>query len=419
MRDGVVLRADVYRPPGEGPHPVVLVRLPYDRTVAESDVGFAHPSWFARHGYLVVVQDCRGRHGSDGEWYPFRNEAEDGYDTIEWGARLPGANGRVGMYGFSYPGANQLQAAARRPPGLVAICPCFTTPQFYEGWTYDGGALALAFAASWSTFLALDEAKRHGDDAALGRLGAGLNGIADAYWTLPLRELHPLAGGPEGRYFFDWVEHESYDDYWRALAVEEDWSRVDLPALHVGGWYDVFVSGTIESFVQLTRRGAAPQRLVVGPWYHMPWSPLGGALPTAGANVVDDAVLAWLDRFLKGSAAATDETPVTAYVLGAGWRDLDAWPPSATRAVDWYLHSGGRANSASGDGALSTEPPGDEPADVFVYNPLAPVLSAGGHSCCLAALAPMAPVDQGALEAQKTVLVYTSEPLAEPLAPVR
>src|SRR5205823_6223039 len=140
MRDGVVLRADVYRPADTGRHPVLVLRLPYDRAVGESDVGFAHPSWFARHGYLVVVQDCRGRHGSDGEWYPFRDEAADGYDTVEWAARLPDANGRVGMYGFSYPGANQLQTAALRPPSLVTICPCFTTPQFYDGWTYNGGA---------------------------------------------------------------------------------------------------------------------------------------------------------------------------------------------------------------------------------------------------------------------------------------
>ena len=222
LPDGVVLRADVYRPAGDGRHPVLLLRLPYDRTVAESDVGFAHPSWFARQGYLVVVQDCRGRHGSDGEWYPFRSEAEDGYATVEWAARLPGANGRVGMYGFSYPGALQLQAAALRPPSLVTICPGFTTPQFHEGWTYDGGAFALAFAASWATFLALDEARRRGDEEALSRLGAALASVADAYWTLPLRDFGPLAEGPDGRYFFDWLEHESYDDYWRSLAVEED-----------------------------------------------------------------------------------------------------------------------------------------------------------------------------------------------------
>ncbi|MEO9177059.1 MAG: CocE/NonD family hydrolase, partial [Gaiellales bacterium] len=147
MRDGVVLRADVYRPLAGGSHPVLLLRLPYDKTAANSNFGYAHPSWYARQGYVVVVQDTRGRYTSDGVFTPFEHEARDGYDTIEWAARLPGSNGRVGMYGFSYPGAVQLLAAAQQPPSLVTICPGFTGSQFYEGWTYRQGAFALAFAA--------------------------------------------------------------------------------------------------------------------------------------------------------------------------------------------------------------------------------------------------------------------------------
>jgi uncharacterized protein len=150
MRDGVVLRADVYRPLGGGVHPVLLIRLPYDKTAADSNFGYSHPTWYARQGYVVVVQDTRGRYTSDGVFTPFEHEAEDGYDTIEWAAALPGSNGRVGMYGFSYPGLIQLMAAAEQPPSLVTICPAFTGAQAYEGWTWNQGAFALSFAAPWA-----------------------------------------------------------------------------------------------------------------------------------------------------------------------------------------------------------------------------------------------------------------------------
>ena len=176
LRDGVTLLSDVYRPDGDGPFPVILMRLPYDKTQAEN-ITYAHPSWYARHGYLVVVQDTRGRWTSEGEFYPFLNEAEDGYDAIEWAARLPGANGRVGMYGFSYAGATQLLPATLRPPSLVTICPALTASQYYEGWTYNQGALALAFAASWATDLAGGVARRRGDDEDFAALGAAFAGI--------------------------------------------------------------------------------------------------------------------------------------------------------------------------------------------------------------------------------------------------
>src|SRR5262249_30879192 len=136
LRDGVTLYADVYRPTDGGPHPVILMRTPYDKTAAEADFAFAHPAWYASRGYMVVVQDCRGRWRSEGDFYPFRDEAVDGYDAVEWAARLPGADGKVGMYGMSYNGATQLQAARLRPPSLVTICPALTGSQYYEGWTY-------------------------------------------------------------------------------------------------------------------------------------------------------------------------------------------------------------------------------------------------------------------------------------------
>ena len=161
MRDGVTLYSDIYRPSGAGPFPVILMRLPYDKTQAQMD-GYAHPSWYARHGYITVIQDTRGRWTSEGEFYPFRHEMTDGYDSVEWAAGLPGSGGKVGMYGFSYVGATQLLAALMRPPSLSCICPGFTGSQFYEGWAYNGGAFALAFNLFWAMFLAMDTAHRRG-----------------------------------------------------------------------------------------------------------------------------------------------------------------------------------------------------------------------------------------------------------------
>ena len=154
MRDGTVLRADVYRPVAGGDRPVLLHRSPYNKQIAQSDQAYPHPAWYAAHGYVVVAQDVRGRWSSDGDFYPFLHEAEDGRDTIEWAAQLPGCDGRVAMYGFSYSGATQLLAATGRPPSLAAVCPALTGSQFYEGWTYRGGALAHAFVSSWAAFLA-------------------------------------------------------------------------------------------------------------------------------------------------------------------------------------------------------------------------------------------------------------------------
>ena len=276
MRDGVTLYADVYRPAGEGPFPVILMRLPYDKTQAEN-ITYSHPSWYAQRGYMVVVQDVRGYWASEGEFTPFLNEAEDGYDTIEWAARLPGANGRVGMYGFSYAGATQLMPATLRPPSLVTVCPALTASQYYEGWTYNQGALALAFAMSWAVNLAGMEARRAKDDEAMASLQAAYANSQGWNWYLPLAEFPPLTG-KYGSYFFDWLAHPTYDDYWRRWSIDEDYSRLTIPALHIAGWYDIFLSGSVKNFVGMRTGGGsdaarAGQKLIVGPWTHMPWAP--------------------------------------------------------------------------------------------------------------------------------------------------
>jgi putative CocE/NonD family hydrolase len=228
------------------------------------------------------------------------------------------------------------------------------------------------------------------------------------YWTLPLREYLPLLR-VDAPYFRDWLEHSSFDDYWRATAVDKDFSRITVPALHTGGWYDIFHAGTIENFRGM---GPAPQKLLMGPWQHSPWRAITvGVRQDAGANEVDDWHLRFFDEVLKSEPSGVFEHPGRVFVLGEDWRNVDGWPPSQSVEVAYYLHSAGRANSAYGDGTLSLDAPADERADVYVYDPLMPSMSFGGHSCCNEAIAPMGPADQEPYEASKGVLVYTSEPL--------
>lgn len=418
MRDGVNLLTDIYRPAGDGPFPVILMRLPYDKSSGEFGI-YYHPAWFARHGYLVAMQDCRGRHQSEGEWYPFRDEADDGYDAIEWAARLPGANGEVGMYGASYAGATQQLAAVKRPPSLVTIVPAVTASQYYEGWTYRGGALSLAFAASWATQLSHNTAARAGDETELRRLQYDFDHAADHYPHLPLASYPPLGGEYDwAPYFHDWLAHPSYDDYWRRWSIDEDYSRIEVPALHLAGWYDIFVTGSVKNFQGIKRDGGsvaarAGQKLLIGPWLHLPWVPVAGGLdPAAGPLATDEWHRRWFDQFLKGEETGVLDAPVTLYMLGENrWRDFTDWPPPESTPTPFYLHSGGRANTMLGDGSLGREQPGPEPVDQFVYDPAAPAPSCGGHSCCFPHVAPMGPADQADREQQHGVLCYTTEPL--------
>jgi putative CocE/NonD family hydrolase len=419
VQDGTTLRADVYRPRGEGPFPVILMRTPYSKTHAQANSGPAHPAWFARHGYMVVVQDCRGRWASEGDYYPFRDEAADGYDTVEWAASLDGSNGKVGMYGFSYPGATQLLAATKRPPHLATICPGFTTSQYYEEWTYNQGAFCVAFMTFWANFLALDTLRRDGRNEAFDRLRRQILVSEPWNWQVPLMDYEPLREAGAADYFFDWLEHSSYDDYWRQWSIDEDYSRIEVPALHFGGWYDLFVNGTVRNFTGLRREAAsetarAGQKLLIGPWTHSPWYPLPGA-GSVGATQIDDWLLRWFDQFLKDRDTGVLDAAATVFVLGRGWQDFDAWPPSSVEHVDWFLHSDGRANSAFGDGRLSSEAPTEEPPDVYTYDPDLPNVSVGGHSCCPESNSPIGPKCQAETESAATVLVYTSEPLEDDL----
>jgi len=423
MRDGVTLYADVYRPAGRGAFPVLLLRTPYGKAQAQSDT-YRNPAWYASRGYMVVVQDMRGRWNSEGEFYPFGHEAEDGYDTVQWAASLPRSNGRVGTYGTSYAGIAQLRAAQGRPEGLQTVCPGFTNSQYHDGWAYDGGAFALAVNVSWAISLAMDDARKRGDNRATQVLSAASSNPSNLLEHLPIKDCPPLADTSYGQYLFDWLEHPSYDGYWRRWSVDEDYPSIDVPVLHVGGWYDLFAKGTLRNFEGLKReagskRSRGAQKLLVGPWQHLPWTRVVGDVdfgPEA-SSVVDDWQLAWFDQFLRDEDTGVLDFPVTVFLMGENrWVNYDSWPPEEVQYRDYYLRSGGSANSINGDGRLLGEPPGREPPDRYIYDPLFPTPSVGGHSFPDPTL--MGPADQVGVETLNEVLVYTSPPLERELAVV-
>jgi putative CocE/NonD family hydrolase len=424
MRDGVELATDVYRPAGGGPHPVILQRTPYDKENSPSvDVFKA-----VQAGYAMVVQDTRGRFASGGTFDPFFREGEDGADTIAWAAAQPWSDGNVGMMGASYFGATQWLAAAEQPPALKAISPYITASDYYEGWTYQGGAFELGFILSWSLLmLGLGEVGRRlrTGEATLedfGRSVAAVDANHDLYWTTPITEIEALKG--VAPYYEDWIRHATYDDYWRSIAPRERYDAVAIPALNAGGWYDLFLSGTLENYAGRRAAGgeaAERSRLIIGPWAH---GPSAGQFAQRSygllsGNVASDLIgtqLKWFDVHLKGAEDPFDpETPVRLFIMGADtWRDEADWPLPDTRYTNYYLHSGGSANSSAGDGLLSTEPPaGDEPHDAYLYDPRNPVPTVGGQTFLPGLIlgANAGPMDQREVEARADVLVYSTPPL--------
>jgi hypothetical protein len=433
MRDGVILRADVYRPTTDRPVPVILMRTQYGKTVAQvQPARFQTPDWFASHCYIVVIQDIRGQGASDGVFYEYAHDRDDGYDSVEWAAALPGSNGKVGMYGSSYVGATQWLAATAAPPHLAAIVPSNTASDYYQGWTYEDGAFRLAFIEGWmsETIVPSAATNRH-DDATAAALKLAQPQIArwmqfTPYDQLPFMQPGNPAVAP---YFFDALAHPTNDAYWRAFSIEPRWNKVAVPALAFDGWYDAFLDGALRNFNGVRQNGATQaarqnQRIVIGPWEHLGWgrpesqvSPRLRALGPVADSPVNELMLAWFDHFLKGEDNGVDGGPrVDYYVMGENrWHVARQWPPQGVRSESWALGAGlGGASSVMAEGTLNA-PATASASDSFVYDPANPVPSVGGHSCCSWTSGPQGQFDQSAIEQRPDILVYSSAPLAAPL----
>lgn len=404
-REGVRLDADVYRPSLPGAHPVLLMRQPYGRAIASTPV-YAHPVWYARQGYIVVIQDVRGRGTSEGVFSPFENEAQDGRDAVEWAARLAGCSGKVGMYGFSYQGMAQLFAASTGPEALKAICPAMAAYDVFEDFAYEGGALRMAGAIGWALQLAVESARRTGDAQAH-------QALLSAARAVPVNEPVPalpriLEAYPHYSHYLDWVRNSEPGSFWNRISPKTVLGKVDIPALHIGGWNDYLLSGTLACYREMASRCSRPQRLVVGPWLHFPWSRKVGTTDCgAGAvNHIDTLQVRWFDYWLKGIENGVAEEPaVRLFEMGTGaWREFGQWP--AQERSDWYLGSKGRAAIDPEDGILHGSPSACAGEDAIVQDPWRPVPAAGGHVAV-----PGGPAERSEIDGRGDVLTYTTPPL--------
>ena len=398
MRDGTLLYADVYAPDGPGRFPVLLQRTPYDKTTPLT-MGMLDPLKAARHGFAVVIQDTRGRYTSEGQFYAFLDDIQDGYDTVEWAAAQPWSSGKVGMYGCSYVGATQWLAAMSRPPHLAAIAPNVTGSNYHEGWTYQGGAFELGFNVAWTlTALTLYNfrnlsASKDLTEERRQRLIDAVDTMDEAFRVLPFREFPPppgarglllrLAGPPRVRRVLEASLHRG------GPTPASTSRRTTWAAGTTSSW-----AGTLRNFMGMRDRGATEearrgQKLLIGAWPHgargtsLAGGHYFGQAADSLAIDMDGIHFRWFDHWLRGiDNGIMDEPPVRIFVMGDDvWREEQEWPLSRALDTKYYLHSGGKANSLHGNGELSTRPPGDEPPDVFLYNPMDPVPNPGRSPC--------------------------------------
>ncbi len=405
MRDGVVLKADIYRPDVPGTFPVLLARTPYGK-------GFSDESSRAARGYIVIVQDVRGRGQSAGVFDPFFVDEKDGYDTVEWAATVPGANGKVGMFGSSYGGWAQVAAAMASPPHLVEIFPVFASVDFGSHQIlFEGGAFRQLLAESWSAAQTIE---------VYGKTVGAMAGNRDAFLVLMrqlptgdfMEALHREAmkrGG--GGYFREWVRHAPASEYWRRLDVSRRVAGIRVPGCYVGGWFDIFGPGTAALYAALTREAGTELARTRSQWIQGPWTHYGPKAPVGDTDFGKAAQIsfsaadrAWHDYWLKGESNQVPTLPnVRVFLTGENrWLELAAWPPKETAPYQLRLASGHRLVTEAGAAGR----------DQIRANPMDPVPTLGGKLCCHASFA-AGTFDQRPLASRPDVLVYSSDALAE------
>lgn len=429
LRDGSITYVDVFRPDVADKFPALLSRTASNKSSQSGRFEDLDPIKAASSGYAVVIQDVRGRHSSGGDFYAFVNEIDDGHDSVEWVANQSWSNGRVGMYGKFYSGASQWMAAKSKPKSLGCIAPGFTASNYQDGWIWRRGAFELESNLSWT----LGELTTGNWENLSRRLFLGqdyLDRLVD--YNKDTQNIYNnilLADIPEIRtlapYYFDWLNHPEYDSYWQRISIEESHSSIDIPSFNYGGWFDSRIGGTIRNYTRMSELGGSEvarrgQRLLIGPWVNSgdPYltpiaSPSYGFKSSIGDVDLQGQILRYYDHWLKDQDnGVAEDKPVKLFVMGENeWRYEETWPLSRASEVNYYIHSDGRANTLNGDGKLTVDLPHGEPPDVYVYNPIDPVPSIAGDTCCDAAFLTSGAIDQRSIEVRHDVLVYTSSTL--------
>ena len=422
MRDGVELSTDIYRPKAEGQFPLILVRTPYKKEMSELDGKF-----YARRGYVVAIQDCRGCFGSPGEWEPFVNEKQDGYDAIEWLAARPWSTGKVGMIGGSYLGWVQWQALSQNPPHLSTIIPNVSPPDPFFNFPYEYGVFFVYGGIWWADLMATGAA---GDLS-----GAKMRAVFDKKYgkllrDLPVIELDKKVLGGENRHWRRWIENNTNNAYWARASFSESLEGVKIPVFHQSGWFDGDGIGSKLNYAALARQGQSTQKLVLGPWGHTAEAQRMLGDTDFGPEAAPDlpkAYLRWFDHWLKGLDNGIEKEPlVSLFVMNTNkWVHGDSYPLPQTRFEKWYLASAGKANTSRGDGRLTREPPTDDAApDRYTYDPADPTPNPGFYEESEEEEQREKSIEgekqrekkhhQLVTNARQDILVYTSEPFAEP-----
>lgn len=421
MRDGVKLATDIYQTDDPSPAPALVVRTPYNKEFLTAGIDVFDILRAVQSGYVIVAQDVRGRYASEGYFNPHVQETSDGVDAFAWVADQPWCNGTVGTIGGSYLGGAQWLPAREQPPALKAMAPSITFSDGYEGCSYQGGAKVLHDLRWVVADIVPGEIRRliaRGEEPL--KTDTPLD-VGSALSELPLAT-HPLIK-TYAAFYRDWLAHSTADEYWLASAPSAGYDRIQVPALNISGWYDIFLWSTFQNYMGMKRQGGSEtarqnQRLIIGPWTHMNFS---GSFPeqefgwggSAAAIDLPGIHLRWFDRWLKGIDNGIDsEPPVMIFVMGINeWRTESDWPLPDTQYRPYYLHSEGNANSLNGHGKLSIDPPNDEPPDCYLFNPLCSAPTVGGQVILPGGNA-MGPRDQRSVESRDDVLIY-STPILE------
>jgi len=420
MSDGVHLATDVWLPEGRGPFPVLLTRTPYHRHHAEASVDFSQEAQtYTNWGYAYVIQDTRGKYDSEGAFHPF-DEAGDGQDTLDWIAEQKWCNGRIGMVGKSYMGLVQIPAAIGGHEALKCIVPRVAPSNFFRDYSRYDGCFALANVVRWSLTNATITTRPPIDHFTWHEL----------YEKATLEQVFDRIGF-RCKVLQEWVDHDRYDGYWEKIDQHRMFERVQVPGMHVAGWFDHVSRGQFDAYCGIRERGATEkartsQRLLIGPGGHHTidveseehqrygdWD-FG---PESTLSLLDHQ-RRFIDYWMKDEDNGfSDELPVKVLLMGENrWISLKDWPPPEARVQNWYLKSSGSANWLNGDGQVSLDSAGEIPPDKYLYDPRNPVPTLGGSIYW--GLSPLGPVDQRPILSRSDVMYYSSKPLERSLAVV-
>lgn len=418
LSDGTILRADVYRPDNDQCYPVLMIRLPYDKKTPRYYDEYLDVPRMVKAGYVVILQDVRGRYASDGDFYPFVDEGQDGYESVEWAARLPYANGKVGLFGMSYHGYTQLAAAAEAPPSLKAIAPVMTMAEPWEDMLNGGaGANDIGSFLTWTLASAIpDQLKRRGS-SKIAKAEKYINELPQWLRYAPATEWPPLKDLDPESFFFDVMNETVAPEYRERMSLSKQLSKTEIPALFIAGWFDGLLKPTLKAYHSY----GGQKMLWIGPWTHEEMSgQVGERFFANGAeNIGVDGVkdptalhIQWFDKWLKDKPMPI-EKPVHLYLTGQSrWENFAAWPPVATEET-WFLDSKGASQTRDGDGQLLQAPASAATVSLLKLDPENPVPTHGGNVLVAGLASGM--FEQGAIQDRADVLVYTSDPLDDNL----